>query len=457
MTDDSSMLQSDLDPQSEPHHSDSFYADLHEESKKVLFEKIVELDEQKRRYKITSDDGDGSAPDGEGSDDTSISTLDPSVRDDRFGFAIYDPQPPISFSYLFADPPPHPPRDTERERRRINKWTEMVDNWSSYRGTSTLKARVRKGIPEHHRCQVWQLLLNSIDLVRTNELSGRSVFSELLAKEAVPAHVTQIAKDIDRTFPHAVFFRSSDHSGAKTLFRLLKAYSCHNEEVGYCQGMGFPAAVLLLYMQERQAYWSFYRMMRGMGDMYTTDLRGVRVRCKALELLLLEVEPVIAKHLTKVGIDMSMVAVNWFMTCFSYSMDFSVAVRLFDICIAEGEKIVYRAAIALLKRAADGVMIPTPPKRLLKKALRDTKSALKWPWPMESVVYQQWFCKWAAKPENKGKMSLLSMPTEQTLSYLQHLPGFVRDPDSFIEECLKVKFSSATLAKVIRKAESIIS
>lgn len=38
--------------------------------------------------------------------------------------------------------------------------------------------------------------------------------------------------------------------GQTALFNTLKAYSVYDKRVGYCQGMGFIIALLLLYMTE---------------------------------------------------------------------------------------------------------------------------------------------------------------------------------------------------------------
>lgn len=39
------------------------------------------------------------------------------------------------------------------------------------------------------------------------------------------------------------------------MFYVLAAYSMYNMEVGYCQGMSVLAGLLLLYMDEEDAFW----------------------------------------------------------------------------------------------------------------------------------------------------------------------------------------------------------
>jgi hypothetical protein len=40
------------------------------------------------------------------------------------------------------------------------------------------------------------------------------------------------------------------HTHTQALFRVLKAYSLHDLEVGYCQGMAFAAGIILMYLPQ---------------------------------------------------------------------------------------------------------------------------------------------------------------------------------------------------------------
>ena len=44
---------------------------------------------------------------------------------------------------------------------------------------------------------------------------------------------------------------------------MLRAISIYNASTGYVQGMGFIVAVLLLYMSEEDAFWTFIAMLQG--------------------------------------------------------------------------------------------------------------------------------------------------------------------------------------------------
>ena len=66
----------------------------------------------------------------------------------------------------------------------------------------------------------------------------------------------QIAKDLHRTFPENVHFRSrfdeelNTHVDVKEnilkMEAVLKAYSVHNKDAGYCQGLNYITGMCLL-------------------------------------------------------------------------------------------------------------------------------------------------------------------------------------------------------------------
>ena len=55
-----------------------------------------------------------------------------------------------------------------------------------------------------------------------------------------------IRRDIARTYPEHDFFKEKDGLGQESLFHVMKAYSLHDREVGYCQGSAFIVGLLLM-------------------------------------------------------------------------------------------------------------------------------------------------------------------------------------------------------------------
>lgn len=52
----------------------------------------------------------------------------------------------------------------------------------------------------------------------------------------------------DRTFPAHPYFSQHVGVGQCALYNLLKVYSILDEELGYCQGLGFVAGILLMHV-----------------------------------------------------------------------------------------------------------------------------------------------------------------------------------------------------------------
>uniref|UniRef100_A0A453H3T5 Rab-GAP TBC domain-containing protein n=1 Tax=Aegilops tauschii subsp. strangulata TaxID=200361 RepID=A0A453H3T5_AEGTS len=73
----------------------------------------------------------------------------------------------------------------------------------------------------------------------------------------------EIIRDISRTFPSHIFFQQRHGPGQRSLYNVLKAYSVYDRDVGYVQGMGFIAGLLLLYMSEEDAFWLIVALLKG--------------------------------------------------------------------------------------------------------------------------------------------------------------------------------------------------
>merc|ERR1712151_224565 len=59
--------------------------------------------------------------------------------------------------------------------------------------------------------------------------------------------------------------------------------------------------------------------------------------------------PLLHNHFVQHGVEPTMYATQWFMTVCSDNFPFSTVVRVWDLFLAEGVKIIFRIALALLK------------------------------------------------------------------------------------------------------------
>lgn len=288
---------------------------------------------------------------------------------DRFSSLKSSPTSPASAKAS------RPQSERDREERRLRKWRNMIGvggtDWKLYvrRKPQVVKRRVRKGIPDCLRGLAWQLISGSRDLLLMNQ----GVYEQLVLYETSAAEL-DIIRDISRTFPSHVFFQQRHGPGQRALYNVLKAYSVYDRDVGYVQGMGFLAGLLLLYMSEEDAFWLLVALLKGavhapMEGLYLVGLPLVQQYLFQFERLVKELVPKVGAHFEKEMINPSMYASQWFITVFSYSFPFSLALRIWDVFLFEGVKIVFRLGLALLRYCQDD-LIKLPFEKLVH-ALRN--------------------------------------------------------------------------------------
>ena len=135
-------------------------------------------------------------------------------------------------------------------------WARYLDQVSSHgqvARTRELKLLVRAGVPPPFRGPLWKAFSRMSE--RRSEYPP-SHYRHLLEGEAFsrPSRDTaEIDKDVRRTFPGHRLFQTEP--AIKALRRVLVAHSLHNPRVGYCQSLNFVCAILLLFVDEEDAFW----------------------------------------------------------------------------------------------------------------------------------------------------------------------------------------------------------
>ncbi|CAI9770202.1 unnamed protein product [Fraxinus pennsylvanica] len=275
---------------------------------------------------------------------------------DRFGFVKQEANSPDGLTRSRSA------FEYEREERKIRKWRKMIgvggSDWKLYlrRKPHVVKRRIRKGIPDCLRGLVWQLISGSRDLLLMNP----GVYEQLVIYETSASEL-DIIRDISRTFPSHVFFQQRHGPGQRSLYNVLKAYSVFDREVGYVQGMGFVAGLLLLYMSEEDAFWLLVALLKGavhapMEGLYLVGLPLVQQYLFQFDQLVKDHLPRLGEHFVQEMINPSMYASQWFITVFSYSLPFHLALRIWDVFLYEDVKIVFKVGLALLKYCHDDLV-----------------------------------------------------------------------------------------------------
>ncbi|KAF8629664.1 hypothetical protein AX17_005603 [Amanita inopinata Kibby_2008] len=245
-------------------------------------------------------------------------------------------------------------RQREIEVAAVDISTDNIIDWdfwgaviSDYQGYASehpeeLAQAIAKGIPATLRGMMWQHMAASKDP------DLESTYLKLLKGTSI--HEKAITRDLGRTFPHHDFFTDGSGIGQENLFNVLKAYSLYDPQVGYCQGLPFVVAILLLNMPDEEAFSLLVRLM------YAYDLRGhflpemPKLQMRLFDRLIEELLPVLHVHFLRQGIKSSMFCSQWFLTMFSYRFPLESVFRIYDNCLANGIEAIFGFSVILLKK-----------------------------------------------------------------------------------------------------------
>ncbi|CAN6479207.1 unnamed protein product [Victoria cruziana] len=212
-----------------------------------------------------------------------------------------------------------------------------------------LKRLIRKGIPPVLRPKVWLSVSGALKKRSTVPESYYADLTKAVEGKVTPATL-QIDHDLPRTFPCHPWLDTPD--GHASLRRVLVGYSFRDSDVGYCQGLNYVAAFLLLVMKEEEdAFWMLAVLLENVlvNDCYTGNLSGCHVEQKVFKDLLGKKCPRIATHLEAMGFDVSLVATEWFLCLYCKSLPSETTMRIWDILFHEGAKVLFHVALAIFK------------------------------------------------------------------------------------------------------------
>lgn len=139
--------------------------------------------------------------------------------------------------------PDEPPPMTELEF-----WAALVQDYptTASRLPTLTTTKIRAGIPPPLRGVVWASMAGARD--KNLEEAFEKLQHERSPYEGI------INKDVGRSFPGVDLFRDAEGEGQQMLGRVLKCFSLHDKDIGYCQGLGFLVGPLLMNMGEKDAF-----------------------------------------------------------------------------------------------------------------------------------------------------------------------------------------------------------
>lgn len=235
----------------------------------------------------------------------------------------------------------------------LELWTALVSDYTqtAVRLPTLTSRKIRAGVPQPLRGLVWQAMSGA----RDTHLEG---LYETLSVESTPFEKV-IGRDLARTFPQVEMFKQEDGAGQLDLGKVLRAFSLYDAEVGYCQGLGFIVAPLLMNMGHSEAFCVLVRMMEGyeLRSMFTPTLSGLKLRLYQFEHYLDQLAPGIASHLKQLDIAPAMYVSQWFLSLFAVTCPLDTLHRIYDLVLSEGgPETIMRLAITLLIKNQEQIM-----------------------------------------------------------------------------------------------------
>ncbi|XP_051968594.1 TBC1 domain family member 12-like [Xyrauchen texanus] len=242
---------------------------------------------------------------------------------------------------------------------------EILPNWENMRGTRRVRDLWWQGLPPNVRGKVWSLAIGN-ELNITSELyeiflsrakERWKSFSETESEVDSGASVADresslelIKLDISRTFPSLFIFQKGGpyHD---LLHSVLGAYTCYRPDVGYVQGMSFIAAVLILNLEEADAFIAFANLLNKPCQLafFRVDHELMLKYFAAFEVFFEENLPKLLNHFRSYNLTPDLYLIDWIFTLYSKSLPLDVACRVWDVFCRDGEEFLFRTGLGILR------------------------------------------------------------------------------------------------------------
>ncbi|KAM4623769.1 TBC1 domain family member 12-like isoform 2-T2 [Polymixia lowei] len=248
---------------------------------------------------------------------------------------------------------------------------DILPHWDTMKSSRRARDLWWQGLPPNIRGRVWSLAIGN-ELNITPELYGiflsrakekwrtfGETGSEGEAEDGASladreSSLELIKLDISRTFPSLYIFQKGGpyHD---LLHSILGAYTCYRPDVGYVQGMSFIAAVLILNMEEADAFISFANLLNKPCQMafFRVDHELMLKYFGAFEVFFEENLPRLFGHFQSSGLTPDLYLIDWIFSLYTKPLPLDVACRVWDVFCRDGEEFLFRTGLGILRLYQD--------------------------------------------------------------------------------------------------------
>ncbi|KAM6963501.1 TBC1 domain family member 12-like [Tautogolabrus adspersus] len=264
-------------------------------------------------------------------------------------------------------------RDRLRQEEEISNNTliwnhEILPHWDTMRSSRRTRDLWWGGLPPSVRGRIWSVAIGNelnitaelyeIFLCRAKE-RWRSVSQN--DDEASPADMESslelITQDIARTFSSLCVFQKGGpyHD---LLQSILGAYTCYRPDVGYVQGMSSVAAMLVLNMDEVEAFISYSNLINKPCQLafYRVDHQQMFRYFRCFQVFFEESLPRLFLHFQSSGVTPDLYLMDWILSLYLKPLPLDVACRVWDLFFRDGEEFLFRTALGILRMHQDDLL-----------------------------------------------------------------------------------------------------
>eukprot|EP00775_Hariotina_reticulata_P014197 gene14197-14340_t len=236
---------------------------------------------------------------------------------------------------------------------------------------ASLKPVVRKGIPYEMRPELWFLMSGAAARQQEAAVNGQTYASLSDINSLSKNTLLTVSEDLS---PGVFLFRShplfKKQDGMDAVRRIIMAYLQRNP-AGYFRGISHVAGFLLVVMGlpcEEEAFWTLTVLLEDKCFPYCAGQGsyGTKVELRVLELLVAKKLPKVAAHLAKLETSCTAITCGWFAGLFTTVLPSEVVARIFDSLLLEGNKVLLRMGLALLKTFERSICAASHPAQLRK-------------------------------------------------------------------------------------------
>ena len=217
------------------------------------------------------------------------------------------------------------------------------------------KALVLAGIAVSLRPKIWAECSGAASL----RIPG--YYDDLVSRSqgVEPEVALAIRNDARRTLTSNIYFRSGP--GLPQLEQILLAFSLHNPQIGYCQGMNTITASMMLVLPDSESvFWLLVAVIDSIlpSGYFDKSLLVSRADQLVLRGYVAEVLPKLSGRLEELGVELEAVTFSWFLSLYTSALSGEALYRVWDVVLCLNSSDAPAAANASIS-SLTGIMLDT--------------------------------------------------------------------------------------------------